>query len=173
MRFCCMTFITIAVDENATRSPKNTALFKFSPKTRPSSVIRAVVMTTCSIPPTRAYFLIAENFSAENSRPIINSRNITPSSERLEIILVSLITCPSTIPVIKRPIIVGNLSLLKISSTNTAVIRIIDMFLSNKISIFSSCLIRYIKSIYCQLYIFYINIILIKCQVIVKVMLWC
>ena len=72
--------------------------------------------------------MIAENFSIENSSPIINNKNITPSSESDEIKLVSLIACPRTIPVINKPIIVGNFSLLKIKRTITAVIKIIDKF---------------------------------------------
>ena len=81
----------MAVLENATKNPKNIALFGFNPKRSPSNVIAIVVRNTWSAPPIRAYRLIAENFSMENSSPMINSRKTTPSSERVEIMLVSLI----------------------------------------------------------------------------------
>lgn len=94
-----------------------------------------VVRLTWSTPPSKAYFLIAENFSIENSKPIINNKNMTPSSAMVVIISVELINWPKTIPVRKRPIIDGSLSLLNINRITTAVIKIIDIFSSKNKSI--------------------------------------
>ena len=80
---------------------------------------------------------MAENFSTENSNPIINNKNITPNSESVEIMLVLLMVCPITIPVMNKPIIDGNFNLLKIKRTITAVINITDICCNKVISIFA------------------------------------
>jgi hypothetical protein len=78
---------------------------------------------------------MAENFSIENSNPIINNKNITPNSAISVIISVELMNCPIIIPVKNNPIMEGSLSLLKISRIATAVIKIIEILSNNAKSI--------------------------------------
>lgn len=78
-----------------------------------------------------------ENFSIENSRPIMNNRNITPNSEIALIRSVECIKKFNIIPVKNKPIMDGSLSLLNISNTMTAVISTTDIsFSSSKSMLF-------------------------------------
>lgn len=110
----------------------NIASFQAMWAIKDNAAIIIVVIITCNKPPITAYFFMAENFSIENSRPIINRRNITPNSAIWVIMSVELISWPNIIPVRKSPIIDGSLSLLNINRIITAVIKITDI-LSNKI----------------------------------------
>ena len=101
------------------------------------SVTKIDVRTTCNIPPSTAYLLIAENFSNENSCPIINNKKITPNSDILVIILVESMNCPKIIPVKNSPIIEGSFNLLNNNRITTEVISIIDIFSNMYKSIFN------------------------------------
>jgi hypothetical protein len=82
----------------------------------------AKVNISCREPPISTYLLIWENFSKENSIPMVNSKKITPNSART--FTSSMGTSPSpwgpaSNPVIKKAKIAGTLILRNNNSAKT------------------------------------------------------
>jgi hypothetical protein len=74
------SFITIAVDESATRHPVNTPVRQSTPKSARTPVTSRTTNTTWSPPPTKMRRLMRASLSRLNSIPMVKSRRMTPSS---------------------------------------------------------------------------------------------
>ena len=71
---------TTAVDDSARPPPMITAVGSVNPTDQAMDAITTEVTTTCAVPTPNIWFRITLSRSTLSSRPIVNSRNTTPSS---------------------------------------------------------------------------------------------
>ena len=70
----------MAVDDSARQAPMISEASKGLPKAQAVAPMAAVVSATCSMPKPNTMRRMVHSRSNDSSRPMVNSRNTTPSS---------------------------------------------------------------------------------------------